>query len=460
MAGIRRLAALITTLLLVTAGCGGTDATTSTAPASTTMAGSSTTSAVTTSTAPATGPLDPLDGRLVEDPLYGSGYHELATDESGQFAYSVDPILGEAPDANLLGLGALPEVETTGIGEDILAVVAFVQNATAEAEPAPAGLVLYGQGPEGWGVVVAITDPAILGFLETTTDYQAWKPHDGTFYARTTVKTLDWDGTAAHFVADVHVLDYPANAAESFYEVECTVNGALACTLLSDDGVLRPGDEGEAVEELQLALIEIGYLSGEADGKYGPATESAVRSLQRDFRLTRDGKVGPNTHDVINDILAGEIVLASKNGIGSVDIDTNANPARDAIIALLGSPDSETGWVNGPCGPSFEWNVLSWGGFSVYLTERDGPRLFDGWRVQDLATVPNFIYFAGGIAQNWRWSNFDAMGADYDPFYQFWYHTDLGYGIGTFATSQGDPPDPNAVIEEFGTGSGNVLYDC
>jgi peptidoglycan hydrolase-like protein with peptidoglycan-binding domain len=380
-------------------------------------------------------------------------------DESGRFAYSVDPIFGEAPDANLLGLGALFEVETTGIGEDIIAVVAFVQNATAEAEPTPAGIVLYGEGPEGWGVVAAITDPAILGFLETTTDYQAWKPHDGTFYARATVKTLDWDGTVANFVADVHVLDYPANAEDSFYEVECAVNGALACTLLSDDGVLRPGDEGEAVEELQLALIEIGYLSGEADGRYGPATESAVRSLQRDFRLTRDGRVGPNTYDVIDDIVAGEIVLASKNGIGSVDIDTNANPARDAIIALLGSPDSETGWVVGPCG-TWEWNHLSWGGFSVYLTERNGPRLFDGWRVTLLAGVPTNIFFAGGISQTWTWSNFDALGAGYDGGYQFWYHTNLGYGIGTFVNSQPDPPNPGATIEGFGTGSGAVLYDC
>ena len=457
MSTTRRLILASSVLALIAIACGddsgGILSSTTTAPGTTSVAD-------TTTTTIDTRPLAGFDGRLVEDPLYGSGFYEMEVDDEGSFAYSLAPVTGGVPGANLLGLGIPVETQITGLTGDLVPLIAWVHEPTEDAEPTNAALAIYRDGADGWEVVAALADAAVLGFLETTTDYQAWKPHDGTFYARATVSTLEWDGAAATFVADVHVLDFPANAEEFFAEVQCTANGVMECVLLSDDGVLRPGDEGEAVEALQLALIDIGYLSGEPSGRYDADTEAAVRRLQRDFRLTRDGKVGPNTQGVIDDILAGEIVLASQDGIGSLDIDTNANPARDAIIDLLGSPDSETGWVNGPCGPSWQWNVLSWGGFSVYLTEQGGPRRFDGWRVTLLSDVPSSIFFAGGISHNWRWSNFDAMGAGYDGGYQFWHHTSLGYGIGTFIGSQPDPPNPDAVIEGFGTGTGAILYDC
>jgi len=445
-------------MAMVAATCGDDSA----SPATTTTTSDSTTTTVAaTTTTVDSRPLAALDGRPVEDPLYGTGFHEVAVDEPGTFAYSLVPITGDTPGANLLGIGMPFAVATTGLGDDLVALIAWVHEPTVDSEPTPAALVVYREGVDGWEIVVAFTDAAILGFLETTTDYMAWKPHDGTFYARTTVSTLDWDGSMARIVADVHVLDSPDNAEEFFAEVECTANGAMECVLLSDDGVLRPGDSGEAVEELQMALIEIGYMDGEPSGEYDDATAAAVSRLQRDFRLARDGRVGPNTQAAIDDILAGEIVLADEEGIGSVDFGTGANAAISAIEGLLGSADSATGWVTGPCGPGWDWNILTWGGFTAIFTERDGPRTFDGWRVEELADVPNFIFFAGGIAQNWRWSNFDSMGAEYDPFYGFWYHGTLGYGIGEFVGgAPDDPPPANAQILTFGTGTGAVLWDC
>ncbi len=40
------------------------------------------------------------------------------------------------------------------------------------------------------------------------------------------------------------------------------------------------GDENEGVREMQARLIELGYLSGTADGKFGAATEQAVKDFQ------------------------------------------------------------------------------------------------------------------------------------------------------------------------------------
>lgn len=43
----------------------------------------------------------------------------------------------------------------------------------------------------------------------------------------------------------------------------------------------RSGDSGSAVREIQQRLIDLGYLSGSADGVYGSKTKAAVESFQR-----------------------------------------------------------------------------------------------------------------------------------------------------------------------------------
>lgn len=59
-------------------------------------------------------------------------------------------------------------------------------------------------------------------------------------------------------------------------------------------GRLRPGIPGEAVVALQLALRAAGHDPGRADGRYGPATAAAVRSLQAWYGLDRHGEAGPD----------------------------------------------------------------------------------------------------------------------------------------------------------------------
>lgn len=58
---------------------------------------------------------------------------------------------------------------------------------------------------------------------------------------------------------------------------------------------LRKGMTGEAVMQLQKRLIQLGYLTGEADGKYGRATADAVYNFQKRNGLGRDGVAGPAT---------------------------------------------------------------------------------------------------------------------------------------------------------------------
>ena len=60
---------------------------------------------------------------------------------------------------------------------------------------------------------------------------------------------------------------------------------------------LRLGSQGEDVKSLQGSLERLGYAVGSrgADGKFGPATETAVRAFQEKNGLDHDGIVGPQT---------------------------------------------------------------------------------------------------------------------------------------------------------------------
>ncbi len=66
------------------------------------------------------------------------------------------------------------------------------------------------------------------------------------------------------------------------------------------DIYLEPGSTGDNVKKLQNRLIELGYLTGTADGVYGGSTEAAVRAFQsRTTSLYEDGKAGPLTLEAL-----------------------------------------------------------------------------------------------------------------------------------------------------------------
>lgn len=67
---------------------------------------------------------------------------------------------------------------------------------------------------------------------------------------------------------------------------------------------LRRGDRGEYVTLAQTELIQKGYDCGSwgADGKFGEATENAVKRFQRDCGLTTDGVIGPATWEALEKI--------------------------------------------------------------------------------------------------------------------------------------------------------------
>lgn len=83
-----------------------------------------------------------------------------------------------------------------------------------------------------------------------------------------------------------------------------TLEGASAFAL---GPTLRRGSGGAGVEALQRALAQLGHSTGDIDGRFGAATEKAVRAFQSHSGLTADGQVGPRTKAAITAALGGRI---------------------------------------------------------------------------------------------------------------------------------------------------------
>lgn len=69
--------------------------------------------------------------------------------------------------------------------------------------------------------------------------------------------------------------------------------------------VLEVGSRGDDVTKVQKKLIQYGYMTGTADGRYGEKTRDAVMWFQRKNGLTVDGKVGPPTAAALGVTLSG-----------------------------------------------------------------------------------------------------------------------------------------------------------
>lgn len=69
------------------------------------------------------------------------------------------------------------------------------------------------------------------------------------------------------------------------------------CPYAEPDRNLKKGAKGEGVKWIQWMLTECGYSVGKCgiDGDFGSATRTAVRSFQKDSKLSVDAIVGPLT---------------------------------------------------------------------------------------------------------------------------------------------------------------------
>ena len=84
--------------------------------------------------------------------------------------------------------------------------------------------------------------------------------------------------------------------------------------------VLEVGSRGDDVAKVQRRLIQYGYMSGNADGRYGEKTRDAVKLFQQRNGLEADGKVGPATAAALGVTLSGKSSSNAKAASSSASI--------------------------------------------------------------------------------------------------------------------------------------------
>ena len=84
-------------------------------------------------------------------------------------------------------------------------------------------------------------------------------------------------------------------------ERTCTVCGKKETESFYPEGTLmRGGQRGDKVQELQTKLVAMGFLNDVADGIFGKNTEQAVKRLQQAEGLSADGIAWPQTIEAAN----------------------------------------------------------------------------------------------------------------------------------------------------------------
>ncbi len=63
--------------------------------------------------------------------------------------------------------------------------------------------------------------------------------------------------------------------------------------------LIRSGNGGEHVKQIQLRLMELGFYNGEIDGQFGPSTKNSVIWFQTQHGLDADGIIGSSTYNVL-----------------------------------------------------------------------------------------------------------------------------------------------------------------
>ena len=154
--------------------------------------------------------------------------------------------------------------------------------------------------------------------------------------------------------------------------------------------MLRPGDKGDDVLELQKQLVAQGFwLGGKPDGTYGGLTQQAVLAAQKAAGLSRDGIAGPATRKAVKN----GISVSARGGGNRIEIDLQKQLlliVRDGRVQAV---------LNTSTGNGLAFSENGHSGVAVtprgrYVVQRQ----YDGNHVGPLGALWRPKYFNGGIA--------------------------------------------------------------
>ncbi len=170
----------------------------------------------------------------------------------------------------------------TGVASVSLQELLFSKNAKSNSRPSGStGYRKLKNGDKNDDVARLQIRLIDLGYLTGTVDGYFGDGTEAALRAFQSALNLEPDGIATDFVQTYLYADSaPYNP-----------NGEVAVSYAT----LESGDSGEEVKKLQKRLIELGYLTGSADGKFGSGTKEAVKAFQAAVGIKQNGEANAQT---------------------------------------------------------------------------------------------------------------------------------------------------------------------
>jgi peptidoglycan hydrolase-like protein with peptidoglycan-binding domain len=165
-----------------------------------------------------------------------------------------------------------------------------------------------------------------------------------------------------------------------------------------DGPVLKAGQKGRDVKQLQRRLAEGPFDPGSADGEYGGKTVQAVWALEKLAGVPVDGNWGPLDEYALEQLDNGDAgEPAKKHKKRWVEVDLSQQ-----LVKVYDPGSSQPFLVShASSGSGIPWSNEGHSGNSVTpLGDFEISRRIDGWRESslDIGRLYNPLYFNGGIA--------------------------------------------------------------
>ena len=256
--------------------------------------------------------------------------------ELGYLTGTADGKFGAGTKAALIEFQTIAGLKATGVAD-------IETQQTLEASDAPEkGGVTLKQGDSGDAVKALQQRLIELKYMTGSADGSFGSSTKSAVMAFQQAAGLDADGVAGPATqAALYADDAPAADA-------------------TDSKTLQVGSTGEAVKTLQKRLIELGYMTGSADGTFGSATKAAVKLFQKQVGLTVDGVAGESTQKAL-------YASDAPKYDGSTSVDTDNSSTAEKIIATA-KQYLGCSYVYGTSGP----NTFDCSGFTQFVFKKYG----------------------------------------------------------------------------------------
>lgn len=147
------------------------------------------------------------------------------------------------------------------------------------------------------------------------------------------------------------------------YQTQVTLYSSTAIRgdvgLTTNTTTLRYGDTGNQVTTLQNRLIELGYLTGTADGNFGTSTKTALVAFQSANSLTMDGVAGAQTQALLYSNSAIKNAVSTTATLKQGTVSDAVKDMQERLIALgylTGTADGNFGTMTSLALTTFQRN--------------------------------------------------------------------------------------------------------